>query len=93
MVPTTSRGRVEQLRAVARQLVEQDPLLLGWRHTVEGGEVDEQAQDPGPFDVAEEPVTEALALARSFDQPGDVGDDELGVVVDPHHARGWVRAS
>ena len=84
-VPTTSLGRVEELGAVVGQLIEQDPLLLGCRHTVEGGDVDEQTQDPRPLDVAEEPVAETLAFTRPFDQPGDVGDDELGVVVDAHH--------
>ena len=76
----------EQLGAIAGQLVEQHPLLLRRRHAVERGEVDEEAQDPRPLDVAEEPMTEALALARPLDQPGDVGDDELGVVVEAHDA-------
>ena len=83
----------EQLRSVGGQLVEQHALLLRRRHAVERSEVDEQAQHPSPFDVAEEAVAEALAVARPFDQPGDVGDDELGVVVDAHDAEVRLRAS
>ena len=77
---------VEQLGPVAGQLVEQHPFLLGRRHAVERGEVDQQAQHAGPLDVAEELVPEPTALARPLDQPGDVGDDELVVVVEAHHA-------
>ena len=51
-----------------------------------GREVDHHAQHPRPLDVAEELVAEALALARTLDEAGDVGDDEVGVVVDAHDA-------
>ena len=57
-----------------------------------GGEVDQHAQHPGPLDVAEELVPEPAALARPLDQPGDVGDDELGVVVEAAPRRGSARA-
>ena len=77
---------LEQLGPVGAELVEQDPLLLGGRGAVERGEVDEQAQHPGPLDVAEELVAEAAALAGALDQAGDVGDDELGGVVEADDA-------
>ena len=46
------------------------------------GQVDHDAQHPGPLDVAQELVPEAAALAGALDEPGDVGDDEVGVLVD-----------
>ena len=49
-------------------------------------QVDHDAQHPGPLDVAQELVAEPLALAGALDQPGDVGDDELGVLVEPDDA-------
>ena len=69
---------LEQVGLVGAELLEQDALLLRRRRAVEGGEVDEHAQHPGPLDVAEELVAEAAALAGPLDQAGDVGDDELG---------------
>ena len=50
------------------------------------------AQHPGPLDVAQELVAEAAALAGSLDQAGDVGDDELGVLVERARRRGAARA-
>ena len=43
-------------------------------------------EHPGPLDVAQELVAEAPALAGALDEAGEVGDDELGVVVEAHHA-------
>ena len=45
---------------------------------VDRSQVDQDHQDPGPLDVAEEPVAEPLALGRPLHQPGDVGHHEVG---------------
>ena len=37
-------------------------------------EIHDEHQGATPDDVSQEPVTEAPALVRAFDQPGDVGD-------------------
>ena len=58
----------------------------GRRAPSSGGQVDQQHQHPGPLDVAQELVAEALALAGALDEAGDVGDDELVAVVEAHHA-------
>ena len=57
------------------------------------GEVEHDAQHAGPLDVAEELVAQPLALAGTLDQAGDVGDDEVGVVVDLARRRGGARGS
>ena len=49
-------------------------------------QVEQQQEDPGPLDVAQELVAEAPALAGALDETGDVGHDELDVVVGPHDA-------
>ena len=56
--------------------------MLRRRHAAGLGrtEVEEHHQDPGPLDVAQELVAEALALRRALHQAGDVGHDELGAV-------------
>ena len=79
-------GPVEQVGLVAPQLVEQDPLLLGGRVRRQRREVEQEQQHPGPLDVAQEPVPEPSPVAGPLDEPGEVGHDELGVVVEPHHA-------
>ncbi len=66
------------------ELAEQDPLLLGGRDAVDLDQVEHQTQHAGTFDVAQELVPESPALAGALDQAGDVGDDELGGVVDAH---------
>ena len=47
---------------------------------VEDANIDEVNDNTGAFDVAEEIVAESLALMGTFDQAGDVGDDERIVV-------------
>ena len=79
-------GPLEQLRLVLLELCQQHALLLGRLAPVIGCHVHQDQQDPGPFDVAQELVPQALALARPFDQPGDVGHHEL-VLVEAHHAQ------
>ena len=74
---------VEQVGAVLGELVEQDPFLLGGRR-LGRGEVDQHAQHAGTLDVAQELVAEPAPLAGTFDQPGDVGDHEVGLVVERH---------
>jgi hypothetical protein len=39
-------------------------------------------QEARPLDVAQELVSQALALGRALDQPGQVGQDELGAVIE-----------
>ena len=68
------------------ELGQQDALLVGRLPAVVGRQVHQDQQHPRPFDVAEEPVPEALALARALDEPGDVGRHEL-VLVEAHHAQ------
>jgi hypothetical protein len=43
------------------------------------GGFDQMQQHPAALDMAEEAVTEAVALMRAFDQPGNVGEHELAV--------------
>ena len=62
--------------------MQQDLLLALRGFTIERGQVDEHAQGSRPLDVAEELVAEPLALGGAFDQPRDVGDRELGAVVE-----------
>ena len=52
-----------------------------------GREVEQEHEHPGPLHVAEEPVPEPSPVAGPLDETGDVGDDELGVVAQPHHAQ------
>ena len=62
------------------------------RAAVDRRQVDEHDQHAGPLDVAEELVAEALALAGPLDEPGDVGDHDLGSSSrrhTPRLARGW----
>ena len=84
---------VEELRAVLAELVQQNPFLLGRRDAVDRREVDHDAHHPRPLDVAQELVSEATALARALDQAGDVGHDEVGVVVELAPRRGSARVS
>ena len=83
LAPHDQAGAFQQLGLVVAQLAEQDPQLVG--RAVHGlrVEVEQDDQDPGPLDVAQEAVAEALALGRALDQPGDVGHDELGAVAVP----------
>ena len=75
---------LEQFGFVGAELAQQDPLLLGGRDAVDLDQVEHQTQHAGAFDVAQELVPESPALAGTLDQPGDVGDDEVGGVVDAH---------
>ena len=43
-------------------------------------------QQPRPLDVAQELDAESVSFVRSFDQTGDIGDDEAAEVVELHHA-------
>ena len=79
-------GALEQGRLVRAELVQQDLLLALGCLAIERREVDEHAQGSGPLDVAEELVAEPLALGGAFDEPGDVGDHELGAVVEADDA-------
>ena len=84
-------GPFEQLGLVLAELLQEHPLLLVGVDAmlsvdVLAGEVEHQAQDPRPLDVAEELVTEPLALAGALDETGNVGDDELGIVIETDHA-------
>ena len=76
-------GPLEQLGPVAAQLVAAGSRSCssGGR-AVDRGQVEQHEQDPGPLDVAQELVAEAPALAGPLDEAGDVGHDELGVVVE-----------
>ena len=85
-VPTTSRGRSSSSGRYAPSSSSRTRSCSAGRRAVERGEVDEQAQHAGPLDVAQELVAEAAALAGALDEAGDVGDDELGGVVEAHDA-------
>ena len=78
---------IEQLRAVLAELVEQDRVPARTGETPSSWcEVDHDAHHAGPFDVTQELVPEAPTLARALDQARDVGDHEVGVVVELHDA-------
>ncbi len=79
-------GSIEQVGLVVAQLAEEDPLLLGGAVLGQRREVEEEHEHAGPLDVAEELVPEPAPLAGPLDEAGEVGDDELGLVVEPHHA-------
>ena len=79
MFSTTICGSLVEPGAVGGELrVDRPPPLVG----VAGGGVDHVEQQAGPLEMREELVAEADALARTLDQPGHVGDDELAPVGD-----------
>ncbi len=49
-------------------------------------EVQQHDEHPRPFDVAQEPMAQPRPLGGAFDQPGNVGHDELGAVAHPAQA-------
>ena len=61
-------------------------LVVG-ADAVVGREVEEDREDTSPLDVTEELVSEPPAVGGPFDQPWDVGDDHLEVVVDTDDGR------
>ena len=58
------------------QFLADDPVVGDRVGAVAGDDLDQVDQKPGPLDVAEELVTQAVPLVGSLDQTGDVGDDE-----------------
>ena len=76
MFRTTICGTLVESGAVGAELgVDRVPLLVGRLRRVD--HVDERAR---ALEVREELVAEPDALARSLDQPGHVGDDQLPAV-------------
>src|SRR3546814_7745396 len=63
-----------------------DALLLSRSVLGERRQVEQQDEDPRPLDVAEELVAQPPALVGTLDEPGQVGHDELHLVVKPDHA-------
>ncbi len=80
-------GSVEELGPIAAQLVEQHPALFLGGDTGHRFELEQHQQDPGPGDVAQEAMPQALAVGRPFHQPGDVGHGEVDVVRGAHHTQ------
>ena len=78
------RRALQEVGLVRAELRKEDAPLLGRRDTAGLGraEVEEHDQDPGPLDVAQELVAQALALCCPLHQAGDVGHDELRAVAD-----------
>ncbi len=86
LVPTVTRGRSSNRGWYASSSCNRIASCSSGGTPSVGVEIDEDAKGPSPFDVAQELVAQSLAFARSFDEPGDVGDDELGGAVDADHA-------
>ena len=83
--PDHDPGPLQQVGLVVAEFVEQRFLLIRRLPALGGLQVDEHEQHAGALDVAQERMTQALAFARAFDQPGDVGDHHLATV-DTHDA-------
>ena len=75
---------LEQVGLVPPELLEQHALLLSRRLAVDRREVEEDHEHPAALDVAQELVAEPSTLGRTLDQTGDVGQDELVLVVADH---------
>ena len=56
-------------------------------HLATRGAVDQVQQHAAPFDMPQEPVADPRAVGRTLDQAGDVGDDELALVIAPEGSR------
>lgn len=56
------------------ELITDDPIVL--LYVVEAIEIDEMQEDPGPLDMLEEAVSQAFPAACSFDESGDILDNE-----------------
>ena len=89
LLPTTMLGPVEKVGTVATELVEEHAALLAGLSSsrvvaVEAGEVEQQHEDLGPFDVPENGDRDRGRPPR-LDEPGDVGQHEL-VPARPHDA-------
>ena len=69
-------GPVGQGGAVMLQLLADRPIIGHGVGPVDRGRVDQVDEEPGPFDVAEEFVAQAVAFVGPLDEAGDVGHDE-----------------
>ena len=81
-------GLVLEPRAISLHLAADDSIGLG--RVVERG-IDEMQQHGAALDMTEKAVADACAFMRAFDQPGNVGEHEVGVV-DPAPRRDWDEA-
>ena len=79
-------GPVQQIGPIVGQLAKQDLELGHGSNAVVGSQIQQHEQGAGPFDMAQEPVTETLSVAGTLDQARNVGEDHLESVVGAHHA-------
>ena len=78
---------LQQRRIVAAELRDDGPCVadrIGVR--IERRDVDDMEQHARALQVAQELVAETCTVGRSFDEAGDVGDDEAAPVVDADDA-------
>src|ERR1051326_6582922 len=61
-----------------------EPIVYG--AGIAGIEGDEERQNPGAFDMLEEPEAQALTRVRTFHDAGDVGDNQRTVIGQLHDA-------
>ena len=71
-------GLVGEVGAIGIELAAHDAPRFG---RVVAGRIDQVQQHPAALDMAEEAVADAGAFGGAFDQPGDVGEDELAALV------------
>ena len=88
LVTTSSSGRSARAGLYCGELVADRPVVLDRVGAVERHGLDEVDEQGSPLDVTKELVAQPMAGVRTFDQPGDVGHDE--VLIDRRRrSRGW----
>ena len=86
LLATTICGLAATARIEQRQLAVDDVEVVERIAAAHAAGVEQMQRAGGARHVAEEAVAEAVARVRAFDQAGDVGEDEGGVLVDAHDA-------
>jgi hypothetical protein len=82
---------VQKVGLILAQFLEKNPFLLLRRHAIHRCEVDHDAQHQGPLDVAQELMPKTLALARPFDEAGNVSHNKFGSLIELDNAQVWFK--
>eukprot|EP00913_Durusdinium_trenchii_P028401 g26629.t1 len=77
-------GPFDQRRVVQFEFITNRPVVLDGVGSVHRVGFDQMHQNPGAFDVLEELVPQANAGMRPFNQPGNIGHDELVIEADTY---------
>ncbi len=54
---------------------------------IEGRNIHQMQQQTGALQMAQEAMAQTCAVGRSFDEPGNVGNDETALMIHPHHTQ------